>query len=51
MRLVPVDRAGQLAAQQQAPMHVLGGHAVAWQVDHLAGVNVAPCAKRCCGVE
>ena len=51
MRLVPVDRAGQLAAQDQATVHILSGHAVTGQVDHLAGVDVAPRAQRCRGVE
>jgi hypothetical protein len=32
-------------------MHVLGGHAVAWQVDHLAGIDVPPCVQCCRGVE
>ena len=32
-------------------MDVLGSHAVARQVDHLAGIEVPPRAQRCRGVE
>lgn len=51
MRLLPVDRAGKFAAQNQAPVHVLSGHAVTRQVDNLAGINVVPRTQRCRGVE
>src|SRR5579863_5985759 len=32
-------------------MHVLGCHTVAWQIDHLTGIDVPPCAQCCRSVE